>query len=85
MDGLEFDSSETNVAPGSRLFVYSDGAFEIGLPDGTMWPFKDFLRTLSTAPAAAVNPMDALVTHVRTISGRDDFQDDFSMLELQFG
>jgi sigma-B regulation protein RsbU (phosphoserine phosphatase) len=85
VEGLEFESSETQVAPGSRLFVYSDGAFEIGLTDGSMWPFKDFLRTLSAPPAAAVNPMDALVTHVRTISGRDDFQDDFSMLELQFG
>jgi sigma-B regulation protein RsbU (phosphoserine phosphatase) len=85
VEDLEFESSETQVAPGSRLFVYSDGAFEIGLTDGSMWPFKDFLRTLSAPPAAAVNPMDALVTHVRTISGRDDFQDDFSMLELQFG
>jgi sigma-B regulation protein RsbU (phosphoserine phosphatase) len=85
VDGLEFESSETQVVPGSRLFVYSDGAFEIGLTDGSMWPFKDFLRALSTPPATAVNPMDALVTHVRTISGRDDFQDDFSMLELQFG
>ena len=85
VDGLEFDSSETQVSPGSRLFIYSDGAFEIGLADGSMWPFKDFLRTLSAAPTTAENPMDALVTHVRTISGRDDFQDDFSMLELQFG
>ena len=83
VDGLEFDSSETQVAPGSRLFVYSDGAFEIGLADGSMWPFKDFLATLSSRPATA-NPMDALVSHVRSISGRDDFQDDFSMLELTF-
>ena len=85
VDGLDFESSETQVSPGSRLFIYSDGAFEIGLPDGSMWPFKDFLRTLSATPASPENPMDALVTHVRTISGRDDFQDDFSMLELQFG
>jgi sigma-B regulation protein RsbU (phosphoserine phosphatase) len=83
VDGLEFDSSEAQVAPGSRLFVYSDGAFEIGLTDGSMWPFKDFLATLASPPAAA-NPMDALVSHVRAISGRDDFQDDFSMLELTF-
>jgi len=83
VDGLEFDSSETRVVAGSRLFVYSDGAFEIGLTDGSMWPFKDFLATLSSRPATA-NPMDALVSHVRSISGRDDFQDDFSMLELTF-
>jgi hypothetical protein len=28
--------------------------------------------------------MDRLVTHVRGISGREDFNDDFSMVELWF-
>ena len=84
VDGLEFAASETEVPPGSRLFVYSDGAFEIGLPDGTMWPFDQFLATISAPSAGAEQPMDRLVTHVRGISGREDFNDDFSMVELRF-
>jgi hypothetical protein len=49
-----------------------------------MWPFDEFVTTLATAPAGPESPIDALVTRVRTLSQRDDFHDDFSMLELAF-
>ena len=82
VDGLEFDSQEVAVPAGARLFVYSDGAFEISRSDGSMWPFAEFLGTITAPPAPATNTMDSLVAHVRQLSGRDDFNDDFSMMEL---
>jgi len=85
VDDLEFASQDVAVPVGARLLVYSDGAFEISRPDGTMWPFEEFLRTVAAPPAAATNTMDALVTHVRQLSGRADFSDDFSMMELVLG
>ena len=84
VDGLEFDSQEVAVPAGARLFVYSDGAFEISRPDGSMWPFAEFLSTITAPAPAATNTMDALVAHVRQLSGRDDFNDDFSMVQLSF-
>ena len=85
VEGLEFGSSEVEVPAGARVFVYSDGAFEISKPDGKMWAFDAFVTTLTGAPPGPTCPMDALVSHVREISGREDFADDFSMLELVFG
>jgi sigma-B regulation protein RsbU (phosphoserine phosphatase) len=85
VDGLEFSATEVVVPAGAHLLVYSDGAFEISRTDGSMWAFDDFVKTLSAPPAAATNRMDALVTHVRQLSGRDDFNDDFSMMELVLG
>ena len=85
VDGLEFDSREASVPVGSRLFVYSDGAFEISRPDGSMWSFDEFLTTLTARPNGQESRMDALVTAVRKISERDDFNDDFSMVELVLG
>jgi sigma-B regulation protein RsbU (phosphoserine phosphatase) len=85
VDGLEFGASEVEVPASARLFVYSDGAFEISRPDGSMWPFNDFVETLAAVPSGAESPMDSLVTHVRGLAQRDDFNDDFSMLELDFG
>jgi sigma-B regulation protein RsbU (phosphoserine phosphatase) len=85
VDGLEFDSQEVDVPAGARLFVYSDGAFEVSRPDGSMWAFDDFVRTLSATPDGAENRMDGLVTHIRQVAQRDDFSDDFSMVELVFG
>lgn len=84
VDGLEFDSREVAVPAGSRLFVYSDGAFEMSRPDGSMWAFEDFLATLAAAPEGPENRMDKLVTFARTLTGRNDFSDDFSMIELLF-
>jgi len=85
VDGLEFASSEAEVPVGGRLFVYSDGAFEISRPDGSMWGFAEFLAVLSAPPGGPENPIDGLVSAIRGISQRDDFNDDFSMVELGFG
>jgi len=91
VDGLEFDSAAVVVPPGASLYVYSDGAFEISRPDGSMWAFSEFLATFALppgTPAAAASQagpdgrIDALLRRIRGISGRDDFNDDFSMLEL---
>ena len=84
VEGLEFASGEAAVPAGSSLLVYSDGAFEVSYPDGAMWPFADFVTTLTTPPAESVCRLDALVAKIRTISARDDFNDDFSMVELAF-
>ena len=85
VEGLEFSSGEVSVPAGSRLFVYSDGAFEVSYPDGSMWAFDDFVSTLTaTPPQGPDHRLDALVTRIRAISARDDFNDDFSMVELVF-
>ena len=84
VEGLEFGSSEAQIPPGGRVFVYSDGAFEISRPDGSMWPFDEFVTTLTSPTEGAESPIDALVTRVRSVSQRDDFHDDFSMVELVF-
>ena len=84
MEGLEFASGEVHVPSGSSLFVYSDGAFEVSLPDGAMWAFDDFVSTLTTPPVGKGRRLDALVATIRAISARDEFNDDFSMVELAF-
>jgi sigma-B regulation protein RsbU (phosphoserine phosphatase) len=84
VDGLEFESNETEIPPGGRVFVYSDGAFEISRPDGSMWPFEEFVTALTTPSEGAESPIDALVSRVRSVAQRDDFHDDFSMVELVF-
>jgi sigma-B regulation protein RsbU (phosphoserine phosphatase) len=90
VEGLDYESSEVEVPPGSRIYIFSDGAFEISRPDGSMWPFAEFVETLAAAGhngplQGASAPLDSLLGHVRRLSGREDFQDDFSMLELVFG
>ena len=84
VEGLEFTASEIKVPAGGQLFVFSDGAFEVARPDGSMWAFDDFLATLTAAPTGADGRLDALVAAIRRLSEREEFQDDFSMVQLSF-
>lgn len=77
----EFETSERVVPPGSRLYIYSDGAQEIHLADGTEWPFDEFVRFMSQ-PANAESPiMDRLLAHVRMLRGSKTLDDDFTIIE----
>jgi sigma-B regulation protein RsbU (phosphoserine phosphatase) len=84
VEGLEFPAGDVAVPEESRLFVYSDGAFEISRADGSMWPFPEFVTALAGGATGAGSPIDALLGRIRELSGQPDFQDDFSMLELVF-
>ena len=84
VEGLEFTQGEAAVPAGSSLYVYSDGAFEICRPDGSMWAFADFLATLTSPSREGSSRIDRLLARVRELTGNEDFVDDFSMLELRF-
>jgi sigma-B regulation protein RsbU (phosphoserine phosphatase) len=84
VEGLEFPAGDVAVPEDARLFVYSDGAFEISRPDGSMWPFPEFVATLAGGVSGGEPPIDALLGRIRELSGEAEFLDDFSMLELVF-
>jgi sigma-B regulation protein RsbU (phosphoserine phosphatase) len=81
--GLPFESAVVALDPGARLFVLSDGVFEIEKTDGENWKFDEFLQFLATVPADG-GTMDHLLSHARQLHGSDVLADDFSMLELVF-
>ncbi len=84
VDGLSYGSERVAVPPNARLFIYSDGAFEISRPDGTMWKFPEFLASLIAPENGPENRMDRLIDQIRQISGTSDMSDDFSMIQLAF-
>jgi sigma-B regulation protein RsbU (phosphoserine phosphatase) len=84
---LEYQSASIELGAFAKLYVYSDGAYEIERTDHTMWPFDEFFSFMRAGPHQAVDgsKMDALIAHDRVLQGRDEFVDDFSIVELQFG
>ena len=83
IDELEFECESIDVGHYGRLFLYSDGVYEIHLPGGDTWTFDDFTTFMgqlrSEEPA-----MDRLRQHTLTLSGQDHWDDDFSIIELRF-
>jgi sigma-B regulation protein RsbU (phosphoserine phosphatase) len=84
--GVGFDNQETIVPAGSNLFVFSDGAYEITMPDGNMWKLDDLADTLRRYdPARGLTPLAEIEALIRRVRGDDRFEDDVSLLEVRFG
>jgi sigma-B regulation protein RsbU (phosphoserine phosphatase) len=80
----QFESNACTVAPEDRLYVYSDGVYEIRKTNDTLWTFKEFRELMGRPIDDGVSRIDRLLTHTRELQGSELFEDDFSMLELKF-
>jgi sigma-B regulation protein RsbU (phosphoserine phosphatase) len=83
---ITFRGGSTTLGAFAKLYLYSDGAYEIEKTDKTMWLFEEFLDFMKQGPHEAADGamMDRLIAHDRMLQGRDEFVDDFSIVELQF-
>lgn len=80
----EFPTETCEVTPHDRLFVYSDGVFELVRPSGEEWTFPEFLEFMATPTPPEMSKTDHLLHHARAIQQHDEFADDFSALEVEF-
>ena len=82
---LEFTTATCQVEAFGLLSLYSDGAFEVERPDGSTWPFGDFVEFMEKVPRTLEDPgMDRLIRHAREMKGSDEFADDLSIVEFLF-
>ncbi|MCY2992993.1 MAG: PP2C family protein-serine/threonine phosphatase, partial [Planctomycetota bacterium] len=80
---LPFDTQTVELGPAAKLFLFSDGVFEIEQKNGEMWPFDEFVKFLCTAPPDGP-VMDRLLRHVQELHGSDQLGDDFSIVEIDW-
>ena len=83
---LEFQTANTTLDAFAKLYLYSDGVYEIERTDKTMWPFNEFIEFMKQGPhdAPGGSQLDRLIAYDREIQGREEFVDDCSVVELQF-
>lgn len=72
------------ISPLSRLYVFSDGVYDITAPDDSVWGFQAFLSFMVHLSENSQWNMDGLINHAREINRADAFDDDFTMLEVIF-
>jgi sigma-B regulation protein RsbU (phosphoserine phosphatase) len=80
-----YEDSILKTSSTAELCVFSDGCYEVQLPDGNMWSHEEFEALLIRTLANGVSDLDALYYHVRKIGGREALEDDFSILKVSFG
>jgi sigma-B regulation protein RsbU (phosphoserine phosphatase) len=85
MPGATYREGEIAVDTPARLLVFSDGAYEIRLKDGSMWSYEDFKAYVAGNAAGGGPALEAMLAHARGLLGRDVLDDDMSILELMLG
>lgn len=80
----EFHHSVCQIRPHNRLYLFSDGVYEITRPDGSMQTLQEFLELLAKAPKEEGIELDYIVKTIQGIQGKAVFADDFSIVELIF-
>lgn len=82
--GTLYQSKVQEVSIPARLFVFSDGVFDITRRDGSIWGFNEFLEFMVQSSKADKSILDSLLSYVQHLSQKVTFDDDFSVLKIVF-
>jgi sigma-B regulation protein RsbU (phosphoserine phosphatase) len=77
-----YSDATATLASGSRLFVFSDGCYEVTSPAQQMMSLDEFAAILARR-ASHPQGLDHVLSAVRDWQARPEFEDDFSLIELQ--
>jgi len=77
-----YESKECSLAGPARLFLFSDGAYEITGPDGTMLESAEFEEVLTRAVPEGASELKDLLDFARNFSGSKELDDDFSIIKM---
>ena len=80
----KFENAVCQVERFNRLYVYSDGVYEIKRVNGSMLTLKEFIDLLTKTPRKEGFELDYLVQFTQNIQGKTLFVDDFSLLQIIF-
>lgn len=85
MPGIQFESKSTTIKPNETLYIFSDGVYEVDYANGTgMMSINEFANALTTPPIENLSKVQSMVRFSREAQNKDNFEDDFSLLEITF-
>ncbi|MEA5620307.1 SpoIIE family protein phosphatase [Cronbergia sp. UHCC 0137] len=68
----------------STLYIFSDGAYEINQPDGTLWSLDRFIQLLVSLQHSVKNELDYILNYLINLNSKEAFEDDLSILQVKF-
>lgn len=84
MVGMKFPSATYPLGKFSKLYVFSDGVFELSKSSGGMLNFGEFVDFLRMQRIKENDNLDAVIQFAQTINGSGSFPDDVSIVEILF-
>jgi len=81
----EYTSAELLIEPHSKLYVFSDGIFEVMQPDGRIWGLDNLIKLLNNELPNNCNiSAEWVLQHIRKDTPDAEFSDDVSLLQIRF-
>ncbi|MEC4817751.1 MAG: SpoIIE family protein phosphatase [Scytonema sp. PMC 1069.18] len=72
------------IEKSSYLYLFSDGAYEIILTDGTLWTLDAFIQVLVNLQSHFEGKLDDLLHYINALNSKDAFDDDLSIIQIKF-
>ncbi|MBD0390378.1 MAG: SpoIIE family protein phosphatase, partial [Nostoc sp. C3-bin3] len=73
-----------NIEEFSTLYIFSDGAYEITKSDGTLWSLDAFIQLLVSLQHPVDCQLDYILSYLIALNSKDAFDDDLSILQMNF-
>jgi serine phosphatase RsbU (regulator of sigma subunit) len=84
LGGYEYKVAQAAVPPGSTVYLFSDGVFEIVTKDKLRWELASFLPLLVEAAIPGVPEAERLHRAVMQAAESTQLEDDFSLMAVTF-
>lgn len=80
----DFTECCCQIEASSTLYVFSDGAYEVQQPDSTIWGLEALTDLLANLFKTNAYNLDTVLHQIRTFTSKDNFEDDLSLLKVNF-
>ncbi len=84
MPDIEYPVSSFSLKPFTRLFIYSDGIYEIDGCGDKICMIEDFVQVVSDLYRENNAHVKGIIDTMKARQGKDIFNDDVSLLEIEF-
>lgn len=84
MEGMIYTNGSIQVDPGSKLYIFTDGAFEIPLGPEREWTFDEFTAVVRTTRYMEHGEPAYLRKRIGALCSVDSLPDDFTIVRFSF-
>ena len=81
---MKYTNADYKIIPGSSLYIFSDGIYEVEQNKGLFWGLEQFIDLLKKYKVNPTTNLDQLLQHIRTRHPNFQFEDDLSIIQIDF-
>jgi len=81
---VQFEDAALEISANSSLYIFSDGAYEIHQPNGTLWGLNAFIDLLINCSNSPTDQLQKVLAQIMTLNAQKKLDDDLSLLKVNF-